>query len=41
MVDTAAGGLVGIGAFVLVDSEIALHAYPHLSGRLAQTPWWL
>lgn len=32
---------VGTGAFVVVDSEDILHISPHLSGGLAQRPWWL
>lgn len=28
-------------ALVVVDSEDALHVSPHLSGGLAETPWWL
>lgn len=28
-------------AFVLVDSEGALYVFPHLSGALAQMPWWV
>lgn len=32
---------VGTGAFVVVDSEDALHVSPHLSEGLVQTPWWL